>query len=200
MAEVSTVAIIGAGALGRGIAHLAALSGYRTILEDLLPSSLRKAEEEFRTSLDHAISSGLVRSADAPSALARLEYSASVEEAARNADLVIEAVPEELESKSEIFILLDKICRPATILVTTTSTLTVAQLASVTYRADKCVGMRFTRPVWEIKPLEIVRGLETSADTLGAAFALGKKMGKEVALVADIASTVPELSVQTRSM
>ncbi len=187
MPEVSTVAIVGAGVLGRGIAHLAALSGYRTIVEDLLPSSLRRAELEFRITLDQAVRSGQVSAADAPSAFGRLQYAASLEEAAREADLVIEAVPEELESKSEIFILLDKVCRPATILVTSTSTLSVAQLARVTYRADKCIGMRLVAPVHEMKRLEIIRGPETSADTLGAVAVLGKRMGKEIVLVAETA-------------
>ena len=195
MTQVCTVAVIGAGVLGRGIAHLAALSGYRTILEDLLPSSLRKAELEFRISLDQAIRSGRVSAEDAPTAFSRLDYAASVEEAARQADLVIEAVPEELESKSEIFILLDKICRPATILVTSASALTVTQLSSVTYRADKCVGMRFINPVHEMKRLGIVRGPETSDDTLDAASAVGKRMGKEIVLGEEMAGTSPELSI-----
>jgi 3-hydroxybutyryl-CoA dehydrogenase len=194
VAQVSTVAVIGAGVLGRGIAHLAALSGYRTIVEDLLPSSLRKAQQEFLTSLDQAIRSARVSAAEAPAAFSRLEYAASVEEAARQADLVIEAVPEELESKSEIFILLDKICRPATILVTSASTLSVGQLARVTYRADRCVGMRFVHPVQEMQRLEIVRGPETSDDTLGAAFSVGKRMAKEIAMEEETAAS-PDSSI-----
>jgi 3-hydroxybutyryl-CoA dehydrogenase len=109
--------------------------------------------------------------------------------------LVIEAVPDELESKSEIFILLDKICRPATILVTSTAALSVSQLASVTYRAGKCVGMRFVHPVLELKRVELVRGRETSDETLEAASAVGKKMGKEIVVVEDIMATWPEFSV-----
>jgi 3-hydroxybutyryl-CoA dehydrogenase len=195
VAQVSTVAVIGAGVLGRGIAYLAALSGYRTIIEDLLPSSLRKAQEEFLASLDQAIRSARVSPADAPAAFSRLEYAASVEEAARQADLVIEAVPEELESKSEIFILLDKICRPATILVTSASTLSVGQLASVTYRADRCVGMRFVHPVQEMQRLEIVRGPETSDDTLGAAFSVGKRMAKAIVVMEEEMAASPDPSI-----
>ena len=112
MSQVQTVAVIGAGTMGRGIAHVAALGGYRTILEDLLPNALRKAEGEIRANLDHAVELGKVSAGDAKAALGRLEYAGSVEEAAREADLVIEAVPEEMESKIEIFTLLDKICRP----------------------------------------------------------------------------------------
>ena len=112
MSEVRTIAVIGAGIMGRGIAHAAALGGYRTILEDLLPGALRKAETEIRANLDKAVELGKVTAPAADSAFKRLEYAGSVEEAAREADLVIEAVPEEMESKIEIFTLLDKICRP----------------------------------------------------------------------------------------
>ena len=114
--DVRTLAVIGAGPVGRGIAQLAARGGYRTILEDLLPNALRRAESEIRSQLDRAVDSGGVSSADADAAFSRLEFAGTVEDAAREADLVIEAVPEELESKIEIFTLLDKICRPGTIL------------------------------------------------------------------------------------
>ena len=94
MTEVRTIAVIGAGIMGRGIAHVAALGGYRAILEDILPASLRKAETEIRTNLDKAVELGKVAKADADQAFSRLEYASTVEEAAREADLVIEAVPE----------------------------------------------------------------------------------------------------------
>src|ERR1700758_5154028 len=105
MAEIRTIAVIGAGIMGRGIAHAAALGGYRTILEDILPGALRKAETEIRANLEKAVEIGKISSADADSAFGRLEYASSIEHAAREADLVIEAVPEELESKIEIFTL-----------------------------------------------------------------------------------------------
>jgi len=180
---VETIAVIGAGIMGRGIAHAAALGGYRTILEDLLPAALRKAETEIRSNLDKAVELGKVTAPDADSALQRLRYAGSVEEAAREADLVIEAVPEELESKIEIFTLLDKICRPATILASNTSSLSVTEIASVTYRAKKCVGMHFFNPVHKMKLLEVVRALETDDDTLATAAEVGKRMGKEVVVI-----------------
>jgi len=181
--EVHAVAVIGAGIMGRGIAHAAALGGYRTILEDLLPNALRKAETEIRAHLDQAVELGKVNAADADAAFSRLEYAGSVDEAARQADLVIEAVPDEMESKLEIFIMLDKFCRPATILASNTSSLSVSEIASVTYRAKKCVGMRFLNPVHQMKVLEIVRALETDDDTLAAVVAVGKRMGKEVVVL-----------------
>ena len=183
MHNVKTIAVIGAGIMGRGIAHVAALGGYRTLLEDVLPATLRKAETEIRANLDKAVELKKVSSDDAAAAIGRLEYAASVEEAAREADLVIEAVPEEMESKIEIFTLLDKICRPETILATNTSSLSVTEIASVTYRAKKCVGMHFFNPVHKMKLLEIVRALETDDDTITAAAEVGKHMGKEVVVI-----------------
>src|SRR5207248_6383173 len=91
VAEIKTIAVIGAGIMGRGIAHAAALGGYRTILEDILPASLRKAEGEIRSNLDKAVELGKVKKDDADAAFSRLEYASTVEEAAREADLVIEA-------------------------------------------------------------------------------------------------------------
>ncbi len=183
MALVKVVAVIGAGTMGRGIAHVAALGGYRTILEDLLPNALRKAESEIRGNLDKAVELGKVSTADANAAFSRLEYAGSVEEAAREADLVIEAVPEEMESKIEIFTLLDKICRPGTILASNTSSLSVTEIASVTYRARKCIGMHFFNPVHKMKLLEVVRALETDEDTLSTVAEVGKRMGKEVVVI-----------------
>jgi 3-hydroxybutyryl-CoA dehydrogenase len=181
--QVKTVAVIGAGIMGRGIAHAAALGGYRTILEDLLPTALRRAESEIRANLDKAVELGKVLAPDADAAFRRLEYAGSVEEAAREADLIIEAVPEEMESKVEIFTLLDKICRPTTILASNTSSLSITEIASVTYRAKKCVGMHFFNPVHKMKLLEVVRALETDDDTLATAVDVGRRMGKEVVVI-----------------
>ena len=179
MARVETVAVIGAGIMGRGIAHAAALGGYRTILEDLLPNALRRAENEIRTNLDKAVELGKVTAPEANAAFERLEYAGSVDQAAREADLVIE----EMESKIEIFTLLDKICRPTTILASNTSSLSITEIASVTYRAKKCLGMHFFNPVHKMKLLEVVRALETDDDTLATAVEVGQRMGKEVVVI-----------------
>ncbi|HEX6805957.1 MAG TPA: 3-hydroxyacyl-CoA dehydrogenase NAD-binding domain-containing protein [Terriglobales bacterium] len=183
MAEIRTVAVIGAGTMGRGIAHVAALGGYRTVLEDVLPAALRKAQDEIRGNLDKAVQLKKVSSGEASAALGRLEYAGSVEEAAREADLVIEAVPEEMESKIEIFTLLDKICRPSTMLASNTSSLSITEIASVTYRAKKCVGMHFFNPVHKMKLLEVVRALETDDETIAAAVDVGRRMGKETVVI-----------------
>ena len=183
MAEIKTIAVIGAGTMGRGIAHVAALGGYRTVLEDVLPAALRKAQDEIRGNLDKAVELKKVLPEEATSALNRLEYANRPEEAAREADLVIEAVPEEMESKIEIFTLLDKVCRPETILASNTSSLSITEIASVTYRPKKCVGMHFFNPVHKMKLLEIVRALETDEQTLLAAAEVGRRMDKEVVVI-----------------
>jgi 3-hydroxybutyryl-CoA dehydrogenase len=183
MPEVKTIAVIGAGIMGRGIAHASALGGYRTILEDLLPNALRRAESEIRANLDKAVELGKVSPADADAAFTRLEFAGAIDTAAREADLVIEAVPEELESKIEIFTLLDKICRPGTVLASNTSSLSLTEMASVTYRAPKIVGMHFFNPVHKMKLIEVVRALETDDDTLATAVEVGRRMGKEVVVI-----------------
>src|SRR5690349_7155126 len=169
--------------MGRGIAHVAALGGYRTVLEDVLPAALRRAQDEIRGNLDKAVELKKVSAEDASAALGRIEYAGSVEEAAREADLVIEAVPEEMESKIEIFTLLDKICRPGTILASNTSSLSITEIGSVTYRPRKCVGMHFFNPVHKMKLLEVVRALETDDETISAVAEVGRRMGKEVVVI-----------------
>jgi 3-hydroxybutyryl-CoA dehydrogenase len=181
MVDIKTVAVIGGGAVARAIALAAARGGYRTILQNILPTSLRKAENEIRKNLEQAVQLGEVSQTDAASAFKRLEYAGTVEEAARQADLVIEAVPDEMDSKLEIVTLLDKICRPHTILACTTSSLSVSEIASVTYRGANILGMRFAN---EGTPrLELVRALETSDETVAACAEAGRRMGKKVVVI-----------------
>jgi 3-hydroxybutyryl-CoA dehydrogenase len=181
--QINTIAVIGAGTMGRGIAHAAATGGYRTILEDILPASLRRAEAEIRGNLDKGVELGKLSRQQAEEAFSRVEFASSVEEAARAADLVIEAVPEEMESKLEIFTLLDKVCRPDTILASNTSSLSVTEIVSVTYHPQRCVGMHFFNPVHKMKLLEVVRALESSEEAVAAAAEVGRRMGKEVVVI-----------------
>jgi 3-hydroxybutyryl-CoA dehydrogenase len=185
---VRTIAVIGAGPVGRGIAQLAARGGYRTVLEDLLPNALRRAETEIRIQLDRAVDSGGITPDAASAVFSRLEFAGTVEDAARQADLIIEAVPEELESKIEIFTLLDKICRPGTVLASHLFSLSITEISRVTYRARNCLGMRFAEPLDREKRLEIIRGQETDDDTLAIAVEVGRRMGKETVVIADAAA------------
>ena len=183
MSEVRTIAVIGAGIMGRGIAYASALGGYRTILEDLLPNALRRAGDEIKANFDKGVELGKLTADEAAAALARMEYASTPEEAARQAELVIEAVPEEMESKIEIFTILDKACRPGTILASNTSSLSITEIASVTYRPKKCIGMHFFNPVPKMKLLEIVRALETDEDTVQTCVEVGRRMKKEVVVI-----------------
>jgi 3-hydroxybutyryl-CoA dehydrogenase len=183
--RVRAIAVIGAGKVGRSIAIAAAIGGYHTILEDLLPNALRRAESELRAHLDGLVSGGRISSSAAGDALARLQLAGTVEEAAREADLAIEAGPDELESKIEIFTLLDKICRPGTILISNLESLSITEIASVTYRARNCLGMRSSGAFETEARLEIIRGRESDDDTVAAFVEVGKRMGKEVVVVGD---------------
>jgi 3-hydroxyacyl-CoA dehydrogenase len=182
-APIQTIAVIGAGSVGRGIAHATALGGYRTLLEDILPGTLRRAETEIRGLLDATVQTGEVTRADAEAGLARIEYASSLEDAVRQADFVIEAVPDEIESKLEIFSLLDRISRPKTILASSTFSLRVTDITDVTHCAERCIGMRFVLPVHAMRTLEIVRAVETTESTLIAAIAVGRRLGKQVKIV-----------------
>jgi len=187
---IRAVGVIGAGKVGRDIALAAAMGGYRTILEDLLPNALRRAEYELRNILDQAIKSGILSPDAADAVFSRLEFAGTVEDAARQSDLVIEAGPEELESKIEIFTLLDKICRPGAILVSNLVALSITEIARVTYRARDCIGMRFADPMNRGR-LEIIRGLETDDEALAIVAEVGKRMGREVIVVKDDAGILP---------
>lgn len=181
--DVHTIAVIGAGTMGRGIACAAAVGGHRTILEDISPQMLEQALAWIHQSLDEGISRGKFSAEQKQQALALLETARSVEDACREADLVIEAVPEEMEVKIEIFTLLDKFARPGSIFASNTSSLSITEMAAVTFRPEKCVGMHFFNPVPKMKLLEVVQALETSADTLATCREVGRRMGKEVVVV-----------------
>jgi 3-hydroxybutyryl-CoA dehydrogenase len=124
----TTIGIIGAGPLGRWLALAAARAGYRVLLEDVMPANLHHARESIRQELEEQ-SASLV------------EYVSTVEDAVREADLAIDCVPDELESKLEILWLIDRMAPPKTVIATPTLRLSIADLASCTYRAEKCVGI-----------------------------------------------------------
>ena len=130
--NIKNVAVIGAGPLGRRLAALVSSAGFDTVLEDILPSNLRKAAEDL----------GGVSSTE-QSPIQNLRFATSVEDAVRTADLIVDCVPDELESKLEILSLLDRMAPPLAIFVTPTKGLSIADLASCTYRDDRCVAAQF---------------------------------------------------------
>lgn len=181
--EIKTVAVVGAGTMGRGIAYCSALAGYRTILEDVSDSVLEQGLEYVRRALDEGISRGKVTEDQKKNALSAIVTSHGVQDACREADLIIEAVPEEMETKLEIFTVLDKFAKPGAIFATNTSSLSITEMAAITFRPQNCIGMHYFNPVQKMKLLEIVRGLETSEETLSACVEAGRRMGKEVVVV-----------------
>lgn len=126
------VAIIGAGPLGRWLAHAAARAGFRVMLEDVMPSNLHHAQEELRLELGPG---------NADAAFENITFVNSIEDAVREADLAIDCVPDELESKLEILWLLDRMAPPRTVLATPTTKLSIADLASCTYRPERCIAI-----------------------------------------------------------
>src|SRR5437773_1800385 len=181
--EVKTIGIIGAGTMGRGIAYAAAVGGYRTILEDVMPETLAKGMAWIEQSLDEGVQRGKLEAAARDAALARIETSSSVENVCREADFLIEAVPEEMELKLELFTLFDKFAKPKAVLASNTSSLSIAEMAEMTYRPELCVGMHFFNPVPKMKLIEIVKAPKTSDETIAVCREVGGRMGKEVVVV-----------------
>jgi 3-hydroxybutyryl-CoA dehydrogenase len=181
--EVKSIGVIGAGTMGRGIAYVAALGGYRTVLEDISPQVREDAVAYIRETLAEGVARGKVTSEQRDIALRNLTTASSAETACREADMLIEAVPEEMEMKLEIFTILDKFAKPHAILASNTSSLSVTEMAAITLHPENCVGMHFFNPVPKMKLLEIVRALETSDATLAACVEVGRRMGKEVVVV-----------------
>jgi len=181
--EIKTIAVIGAGTMGRGIAYAAALGGYRTVLEDVSLEMLEQGTAYISQALEDGLARGKVTQEQKDKALVNLTTSRSVEDVCREADLLIEAVPEEMEVKLEIFTIFDKFAKPDAILASNTSSLSITEMASITFRAEKCIGVHFFNPVPKMKLLEIVRALETSEATLRACLEVGRRMGKEVVVI-----------------
>src|SRR5580765_818736 len=181
--EVRTIGVIGAGTMGRGIAYAAALGGYRTVLEDVMPEMLAKGTAWIQQALEEGVKRGKVSSADAAAALARLDTAPKVESACRESDFLIEAVPEEMELKLELYTLFDRFARPQAVLASNTSSLSIAEMAEMTYRPELCVGMHFFNPVPKMRLIEIVRAPKTSDETIAACREVGSRMGKDVVVV-----------------
>lgn len=181
--EVKTIAVIGAGSIGRGVACAALLGGYRTVLEDISPARLEQGVGYIRERLEEGVALGKLTAELKERALANLSTARSVEDACRQGDLLIEALAEEMEMKLEIFTLFDRFAKPDAILASNTRSLSITEIAAITFRTENCIGMRFLHPVPEMKKLEIVRTLDTSDATAAACVEVGRRMGKEVVVV-----------------
>jgi 3-hydroxybutyryl-CoA dehydrogenase len=181
--DVNTIAVIGGGTMGRGIAYAAALGGYRTILEDVSREMLDQGVAWIKRSFEEGVSRGKVKPSVRDSALAQLTMAASLEDGCRDADLIIEAVPEEIAMKIALFETFDKCAKPHAIFASNTTSLSITEIAAVTSRPERCIGMHFFNPVPKMKLLEMIRALETSEETIATCREVGRRMGKEVVLV-----------------
>jgi 3-hydroxybutyryl-CoA dehydrogenase len=183
--EIKTIGVIGAGTMGRGIAYAALFGGYRTILEDVSPEMLAQGVAFVQQALEDGVSRGKLTERQRDTASANFETARSAEEACGEADLLIEAVPEEMEVKLEMFAIFDKFAKPNAILASNSSSLSITEIAAITSRAQNCLGLHFFNPVPKMKLLEIVRALETSDDTVATCAEVGRRMGKDVVIVRD---------------
>jgi 3-hydroxybutyryl-CoA dehydrogenase len=177
--EVERVAVIGAGTMGQGIAHAAALGGFRVTLQDVDSGVLERALEGIQKEMQKAVERDRIDEGEMRGGLERISPTESLEEAVKEADLVIEAVPEEMELKLEIFGRLDKLCPERAVLATNTSTMSPTEIAAATNRPERCIAMHFFNPAHKMKLVELVRGLETADETVEAARDVAERMGKE---------------------
>lgn len=173
------VTIVGSGIMGRGIAYAFAISGFQVLINDIQTEILEKAKAEINNLLDHSLKKGFISEATYNEAKENLYYETDLQKAAMNSDLVVEAVPEKLDLKIHLFKQLDQICKPETILATNTSTMSPTEIGAQTNRPDKVIAMHFFNPVHKMKLIEVVRGLDTSDETVNRVVAVAKQLNKE---------------------
>lgn len=177
--DIQKVAVIGAGIMGRGIAHVSALGGYKVNLYDISDEILKNAISIIGDNLQKGIAKGKIKPEDKDAALNRISLHSDLGKAVSDVDLVIEAAPEILKVKLDIFSKLDQYCPDHTILATNTSAKSITEIAAATKRPDKCIGLHFFNPVHIMKLVEIINGLETSEETYRLSEYACRKMGKE---------------------
>lgn len=177
--EVKQVAVVGAGLMGRGIAHVAAVGGYDTALQDVSDEILNKALAAIKEEMMKAVARNKLTKAQVEEALARIRVTTELSEAVKGAQVVIEAVPEEVELKWQVYKEVDASCSRETAIATNTSALSITELGSVISDPSRFVGMHFFNPVHKMKLVEVVRGLETSDEACQIAFEVARRMGKE---------------------
>ncbi|MCC3646562.1 3-hydroxyacyl-CoA dehydrogenase [Cytobacillus oceanisediminis] len=176
---METLTVVGSGVMGRGIAYAAALGAFHVFLHDVNEENLDKAKNYIETEMRKSAEKGYLNHDQVTAALSSLEFTTDLKTAAENADVVIEAVFEMMELKIAIFKQLDQYCPEHTILATNTSTMSPTEIAAQTSRPEKCIAMHFFNPVHKMKLIEIIRGLQTSDETVDKAKEIGRKLNKE---------------------
>jgi len=183
--NVRRVAVLGAGTMGRGIAHVAAQAGCEVVLRDVDDASVRRGLDGIRQALDVGVQKGKVSAEEREATLARITTVTDAKQAAREADLVIEAVPEDLDLKQRVLKEVESVAPPTALLASNTSSLSITAIAYGLRRPERLVGMHFFNPPHLLKLVEVVRGDRTSQDATDAAVALARRMGKEPIVVRD---------------
>jgi 3-hydroxybutyryl-CoA dehydrogenase len=185
MSEIERVTVVGAGTMGHGIAQVAAAAGMTVGLHDVTEELIRNGLDAVRANLDKGVEKGKVSSDQRYATLGRLRAAPNLDDAAAGSDLIVEAVPESMELKHEIFRRLDRAAPRGSILASNTSSLSIDKIASATGRPERVLGMHFFNPVHILPLLEIVRGEKTSEETVDRALVAGRRMGKEPIVVRD---------------
>ncbi len=188
--EIKLIAVIGAGAMGQGVAQVSAAAGYQVILNDLNEASLEKAMNGLRKNLGRLVEKGKMAEEEMNAALGRISLKVDLEEALKDADLVVECVFVNLELKQKIFKDFEIYCKPEAILGSNTSAIPITEIASVTSRGDKVIGIHFMNPVPLMKGVEIIRGQLTSDETMAVTLDYIEKIGKEAAVAVDYAGFI----------
>jgi 3-hydroxybutyryl-CoA dehydrogenase len=181
--EVRTIAVIGAGAMGRRIAYASALGGYKTVLEDISPHRLEEAMAWIRQSFAEGVARGRFEGSFSGKTLSLLSTAADVKDAIRDAELIIETVPEELEMKLELFTVFDKFAKAGAIFASTASSLSITDFTDIVVSRERCIGMHFSRNVSKCNLIELLRTPYTSKETVAMCREVACRMGKEVAVV-----------------
>jgi len=174
---VKKIGVIGAGTMGHGISLVAAKAGFDVVMQDIKDEYVQKGLSKIEKFLDKSIEKGKMSSDEKKKILSKIKGTTKLEDM-KDADLVVEAIFENVKIKKEIFQELDKICKKETIFASNTSTIPITDLASVTSRPEHFIGMHFMNPVPIMKLVEVIRGLRTSDDTAKLIKELAEKMGK----------------------
>ncbi len=182
MTELRSAAVIGAGTMGHGIAQCCAMAGLSVAVVDTTDSFLQRGLDAMRTSLTRFVRSQKLTQAEADAAFARVRSTTSVEDAVADVDVVIEAVPEVLELKQELFGRLATLTRPGTLLGSNTTQFSITSIAAATDRPEDVIGTHFFNPPVLMKLVEVIRGLKTSDHALDLALELTRRLGKEAAV------------------
>jgi 3-hydroxybutyryl-CoA dehydrogenase len=176
--EIKRVGVIGAGQMGSGIAQVCAQAGFEVTLVDTKEEFVQKGLNRIEGNLARAVSKGKMTEEEKAAVLGRIRPTVHLEEAAKDADIVIEAVVENMDVKQDIFRRLDEMCPPHAILASNTSSLPITEIAAVTKRPEKVIGMHFMNPVPVMKLVEIIRGLATSDEVYRAVEQMSRDLGK----------------------